>query len=83
MTKFNASLFITGFLQVFCVTIQTWFIAQSYIPGIIVVGFLISFIWSFNVKRIAFGGMVDRVVYSAGASAGATVGIIAGKWLMG
>jgi len=82
MTKFNTGLFITGFLQVFCVTIQTWFIAQSYLPGIVVVGFLISFIWSFNVKRIAFGSMLDRVVYSAGASAGATVGIIVGSWVL-
>ena len=82
MTKFNTGLFITGFLQVFCVTVQTWFIAQSYLPGIVVVGFLISFIWSFNVKRIAFGSMLDRIIYSAGASAGATAGILAGKLLM-
>ena len=77
LIKFNTGLFITGFLQVFCVTIQTWFISRSYMPGIVVVGFLISFIWSFNVKRIAFGSLLDRIIYSAGASAGATVGILA------
>lgn len=73
------TLFITGFLQVFCVTIQTWFIAKNFMPGIAVVGFLISFIWSFNVKRVAFGGMADRVVYSAGASAGAVFGLMVGR----
>ena len=76
------TLFITGLLQVFCVTIQTWFIARNFLPGIAVVGFLISFIWSFNVKRVAFGGMADRVVYSFGASCGAVAGILVGRVLI-
>jgi hypothetical protein len=75
-------LFLSGFSVVFCVTVQTWFIAQSYLPRIAVVGFLISFIWSFNVKRIAFGGMSDRIIYSLGASAGAVAGMLAGKGML-
>jgi hypothetical protein len=51
-------------------------------PGIAVVGFLISFIWSFNVKKIAFGGMADRVVYSMGASAGAVCGLMVGRVIL-
>ena len=72
-------LFFGGFFVVLCVTIQTWFIAKNFMPGIAVVGFLISFIWSFNVKKIAFGGMADRVVYSMGASAGAVCGLMVGR----
>ena len=75
-------LFLTGFLQVFFVTIQTWFISKSFLPGIVIVGFLISFIWSFTVKKIAFGGMFDRIVYSTGASTGAAVGIIVGTSIL-
>ena len=76
------TLFITGFLQVFCVTIQTWFISQFYPPGVALFGFMISFIWSFNVKKIAFGGMMDRIVYSSGASAGAVIGLYFGRILL-
>ena len=78
----TASLFITGFFQVFFVSIQTYFIAHNFTIGVAIGGFFISFIWSYNVRRIAFGGFIDRVVYSVGASAGAVVGLITGQWVL-
>lgn len=77
------TLFFTGFLQVFLVTAQTWFIARSNFAAVAVFGFLISFAWSFNVKRIAIGTRADAAVYSLGASLGAVVGLAAGKILSG
>lgn len=67
-------LFITGFLQVFFVSINTYFIANLYYIGIAFVAFAISFIWSFNIKKVAFGTNKDRVIYSLGATIGSLFG---------
>lgn len=70
-------LFITGFLQVFFVAINTYFIANKMLFGTAMAGFTISFIWSFNVKKVAFGTMQDRVIYALGAGFGSLVGLYA------
>ena len=69
-------LFFTGFAQVFLVTVQTYFISKAFVIGVLVGGFLISLVWSWNVKKIAFGTRLDRVVYSLGASVGAVSGLV-------
>jgi hypothetical protein len=74
------NLFITGFLQVFFVVANTYFIAHNNIPGIIFASFLISYTWSHNVKKVAFGTEIDRLIYSLGAMCGAISGyLLAGK----
>lgn len=72
-------LFWTGFLQVFLVTVQTYFVAKTFFPAVRTVAFLISFLWIFNVRKTAFGGWFDRFLYSFGASFGATIGLLASK----
>ncbi|MGJ1321426.1 hypothetical protein ACR780_01940 [Sphingobacterium faecium] len=72
------NLFITGFLQVFFVALNTWLITQKNFIGVLIVSFLISFIWSFNVKKVAFGSIKDRIIYSIGASIGGLTGLIVG-----
>lgn len=72
------NLFITGFLQVFFVALNTWLITQNNFIGVLIVSFLISFIWSFNVKKVAFGSIKDRIIYSIGASIGGLTGLIVG-----
>lgn len=74
-----SKLFITGFLQVFFVVANTYFVSKGFWIGVLACGFLISFIWSFNVKKIAFGEMKDRLVYSAGACAGSGFAILISK----
>lgn len=75
-------LLITGFIQVYFVAINTFFIAkEKYIP-VLVVGFIISFIWSWNVKKIAIGSINDRLIYSFGAAIGATSGLYTAKHLI-
>jgi len=76
--KQNTSLFITGFSQVSLVALNTLLLAKQVIIGVVIVSFLISFIWSFNVKKVAFGSMRDRLVYSAGASVGGLTGLFIG-----
>lgn len=73
--KTRLSIFSTGFLQVALVSAQTYMVARAAFVGVLIVGFLISLVWSVNVKKVAFGGWFDRIVYSSGAGLGAVVGM--------
>jgi hypothetical protein len=64
----------TGFLQVFFVAINTFFIANLFYSGILIAAFLISYIWTLNIKAVAFGTQLDRLVYSGGAMVGSVLG---------
>lgn len=75
------NLFITGFLQVFFVAINTYFIANKMLFGTAMAGFTISFIWSFNVKKVAFGTTKDRIIYALGAGFGSLIGLCVSMWL--
>jgi len=81
----NAELFLTGFLQVILVCLNTYQIAafvkkQDFIIliGIFIIGFLISLLWSFNVKKVAFGSLLNRIWYASGAACGSVIGVIIG-----
>jgi hypothetical protein len=69
-------LFTTGFTQVFLIAINTFFISKEVYFGVFVLGFSISFLWSWNVKRVAFGTLKDRLSYSLGAAFGSFFGLI-------
>lgn len=68
-------LFITGFVQVFFVAINTYFLSKEMYLGVLAAAFMISIVWSWNVKKVAFGSRLDRVVYSAGAAFGSVSGL--------
>jgi len=69
------NLFITAFIQVFFVAINTYFISRRYYAGAFICGFIISLIWSWNVRRIAFGTLHDRYIYASGAGCGSLAGL--------
>lgn len=69
------SLFLTGFIQVFFVAINTYFLAHVLYLGVIVASFMISMVWSYNVRRVVFGTLQDRIVYSLGATFGSVTGL--------
>jgi hypothetical protein len=71
-------LFITGFVQVFFVAINTYFISRQFYLGVFSCGFMISLIWSWNVKKIAFGTWTDRLYYASGAAFGSVAGAYLG-----
>lgn len=50
---------------------------------VVVFGFLISFIWSWNVRKIAFGSILDRIRYSAGAATGGALGLYISVLILG
>jgi hypothetical protein len=72
----SINLFITGFVQVFFVAINTYFLSKIFYLGVFLCAFMISFIWSWNVKKIAFGTISDRIVYASGAAFGSVVGLL-------
>jgi len=69
----------TGFAQVFFVSVNTYFLANSFYLGVLMAAFLISLIWSYNIKKIAFGSLPDRLFYSAGAALGSVSGLYLSK----
>ena len=77
------SLFSTGFIQVYFVALNTYFIANGFYIGVLIAAFLISYIWSFNVKKVAFGYERDRITYASGAAFGAVAGLWTSSLLVG
>ena len=73
---FSMKLFTSGFLQVFFVAMNTFFIHKEFYIGVFVCSFLISWLWSMNVKKIAFGNNKDRFIYASGAAVGSIFGLI-------
>ena len=75
-------LFLTGFLQVFFVACNNYFISKSFYIGVFFCGITISLIWSWNVKKIVFGGLKDRIYYAFGAGFGSLFGLIISKFII-
>lgn len=76
------SLFLTGVLQVYFVAINTVFLAKELYVGVLFAAFSISMIWSYNIKKIVFGTLVERIVYSLGATAGSLLGLYTSSFFM-
>lgn len=71
-------LLFSGFLQVFLVALNTYFISNGLLLGIFVLSFLIAMSWSYNVKRVVFGNKIDVLLYAAGSSMGGVAGYVFG-----
>ncbi len=78
--KDNIKLFITGFIQVFLTAMNVVFITSKSVVPLIITGFLISLVWTINVKRIAFGTHSNRIVYATGAAIGTYIGYLAANY---
>ncbi|MBT3191924.1 MAG: hypothetical protein HN341_05155 [Verrucomicrobia bacterium] len=70
------TLFVTGYIQVVLITVNTWQIANGKYLSALPVAFAISFLWTLNVKQIAFGSIPERLIYSGGAMTGCVSGIL-------
>ena len=64
-------------MQVSLVCLNTWQIANGKIAGAIFVGFLISFVWCFNIQGIAFSKLSEKITYALGACFGTATGLLA------
>lgn len=70
------TLFLTGFMQIYFVAVNTYFLLKEEYILVFVTSYVISMIWSYNVKKIAFGSIKERFYYALGAAFGG----IAGLW---
>jgi len=77
--KAKLTLFFTGVIQVYFVAINTYFLSKEFYLGVTFAAFMISMIWSHNIKKIAFGTTSDRVLYSLGATVGSLAGLATSK----
>lgn len=68
-------LFTTAFFQVFFVAGSTACIAHKHYIGTAITGFAISYIWTFNVRRIAASTLPERIAYASGAATGSVTGM--------
>lgn len=82
MNKSELGLFFTAFLQVFLVATNVVFIHHDKIVALVITGFLISLVWTLNVKRVAFGGWKDRFIYATGAGVGTLIGYYLSNYII-
>ena len=73
------TIFGTALAQVLFVTLSTVFIANSLFVHALFSSFMISLIWTFNVKRIAFSTITERFIYALGATTGTAIGYSIGN----
>ena len=71
MKSNKAKLFLTAYLQVGLVVLNTRLIAEGNVPAAVAATFALNYLWTGNVKKVALGSVSDRLVYCAGASIGA------------
>ncbi len=79
--KERAELFLTALLQVCFVAMNITFISRGLLVAMAITGFMISLVWSFNVKKIAFGNIYDRLTYASGAGVGTLLGFYISHYL--
>lgn len=80
--KQTIGLMATGFVQVFFVSVNTYMVARGLYVGVYAASFVISLVWSLNVRRVAFGDWWDRIAYATGAALGAVSGLASSKFIV-
>ena len=69
-------LFVMGFLQVFFISINTYFISKAFYAGVTVTSFVLGVIWMYNVNSIA---KKKTFLYPLGGTCGCLCGIFFGR----
>lgn len=69
-------IFLTAFLQVGLVAINTLLITKLLWVGIFAVSFFISFLWAFNVSKVSVSTTQSKLTYAFGAGCGAITGLL-------
>jgi len=75
-------LFLTALFQVTFVAMNVVFISLGMWAPMLATGFMISLIWTLNVRKVAFGGWADRFIYAFGAMGGTALGYVISHWII-
>ncbi len=81
ITNAHLLLCVTAYFQILFVSCNVVFIQNNSFWGIMISSFFISLLWTLNVKRVAFGGWLDRILYAISAACGGVTGVYLSKWL--
>lgn len=73
--------FLSGFAQVLLVAGSTVFLSARFAPGVLVTGFMISLLWTINVRN-ALAGWPARLAYCVGASLGSLSGMYLSEMIL-
>ena len=74
--KHLVSIFLSSLLQIFFVSVNTILISKEMVIQAGVCGFLLSFVWTFNIRRITIASWGERISYCLGAAVGTSSGIM-------
>jgi len=69
-------IFFSSLLQIFFVSVNTILISKEMVIQAGVCGFLLSLVWTFNIRRITIASWAERISYCLGAGIGTSSGII-------
>lgn len=75
-------LFLTGFIQVFLIAGNTYFISKVYYLGALIFGFLISYVWVYIVQKAGKANNLERIIYSLGTACGSVAGLFFSSTLL-
>jgi hypothetical protein len=70
------SIFFSSLLQIFFVSVNTILISKELIIQAGICGFLLSLVWTFNIRRIGLASWSERISYCLGAGLGTSGGIL-------
>lgn len=68
--------FISGFLQMVLVPINTYLIIKDNYIGVFVCAFIMCSVWIYNVKNAVMNSLIEKIIYCFGASFGAIMGLV-------
>lgn len=74
-------IFVSGFIQVFLVGLNTVFISKSETTLAFLAGYLIAQMWMYNVKRVVAQTTIDKQAYAFGSALGVVVGMHTANFL--
>lgn len=80
--KIVISLLLTGFVQVYFVALNTFLITRFMYVGVLTALFMVSFVWLYNVKRVVFGSINDRLAYDTGTALGSVSGLFTSQLIV-
>jgi len=70
------SIFFSSLLQIFFVSVNTILISKELVVQAGICGFLLSLVWTFNIRRIGLASWGERISYCLGAGVGTSGGIL-------
>jgi len=73
--------FLLAYVQLSFICLNTIFLAKNNPPMVFISSFIISYIWSHNVKKVALGTEWDKIIYSCGASLGSITGLFLSNYV--